>query len=106
MTFDVVVTPEAEFQIGSIHDWWTANRLAAPALFVEELSAGLDLLARAPLVGRSYPHQIVRGVRRLLLRSTRFHVYYQLTDKTVVVLAVWHANRGAGPDLATLTLSK
>lgn len=99
MTLDVVVTPEAEFQIRSIRAWWIVNRPTAPALFLEELASTFDLLARASLVGHSYPHQTVHGVRRLLLRATRYHVYYQIVGQTVVVLAVWHANRGAGPDL-------
>ncbi len=39
------------------------------------------------------------GVRRLLLRATRYHVYYRVRDETLEVLAVWHATRGTGPGL-------
>ena len=38
----------------------------------------------------------------MLLRSTGYHVYYTVRDEAVVVLAVWNASRGAGPDLPRL----
>jgi hypothetical protein len=40
-----------------------------------------------------------RGVRRLLLRATRYHVYYRVREETLEVLALWHATRGTGPGL-------
>ena len=53
-----------------------------------------------PQAAREYPHPTVPGVRRALLRASRYHVYYVLTDDVVIVLAVWSAVRGAGPSLA------
>ena len=38
----------------------------------------------------------------MLLRSTGYHVYYTASNEAVVVLAVWSASRGAGPDLPRL----
>jgi len=78
------------------------HRAAARHLFREELAASFDLLAAAPLCGRSYPHPSIEGIRRLLLRSTRFHVYYTVQLDTVLVLTVWSAFRGSGPDLGAL----
>ena len=102
MTTDVVVSGDVEVQIGEIDRWWREHRPAAPELFVEELAAGFDLLASAPYAGRRYTHFRVREVRRILLRSTGYHVYYTVRDKVVVVLAVWSASRGVGPDLSRL----
>jgi len=39
-------------------------------------------------------------VRRVLLRSSRYHVSYVVREEDAVVLAVWGAVRGTGPDLA------
>jgi plasmid stabilization system protein ParE len=99
MTLPILLTPEAEEQIRTVDAWWRAQRPAAPRLFSEELAAGFVLLAAAPEAGRRYRHPKVTDLRRLLLRSTRYHVYYKADGNTVVVLAVWNAVRGSGPDL-------
>jgi plasmid stabilization system protein ParE len=86
MSRPVVVSPEAEKQINAIDVWWRAHRPAAPHLFVEELAHAVATLVIAPEVGRRYSHPEVSGVRRVLLRATRHHVYYVSTTDTVVVL--------------------
>ena len=95
----VLVTPEAERQIVTIQAWWSEHRAIAPNLFAEELASGLDLIARLPRSGRRLRHRDVPGLRRLLLRSSRYHLYYAPADDTLFVLAVWNAHRGAGPNL-------
>lgn len=99
MTARIVVTPEAEEQARAIDTWWRRERPAAPALFAEEFAASLALLGDAPFAGRRYRHTTVPEVRRLLLRSTRYHVYYRPHESHLVVLAVWSAIRGSGPEL-------
>jgi plasmid stabilization system protein ParE len=71
-------------------------------LFYQELAAVLNLLSKAPGLGRRYTRPSVAGVRRILLRSTRYHIYYVVHEDTVLVLAVWNAHRGTGPDLLKL----
>jgi plasmid stabilization system protein ParE len=99
VTFKVVTTPEADEQIRTIDSWWRENRPAAPDLFTEELAAGFDVLEAIPNAGRSYEHPTVKNVRRILLRSTRYHVYYLVLGDAVAVLSVWSALRGSGPEL-------
>ena len=99
MTARIVVTAEAEQQARTIDTWWRQERPAAPGLFTEELAAAFALLGDAPEAGRRYPHPTVSDVRRILLRSTRYHVYYRLQENDVVVLAVWSGVRGSGPEL-------
>jgi plasmid stabilization system protein ParE len=94
-------TPEADSQIRQIDDWWRQNRPAAPDLFFQELTQGFDLIAAAPQIGRSYRRWSVKETRRLLLKRTRYHVYYVPLAPEVIVLAVWHAQRGVGPPLRT-----
>ena len=69
MSRRVSTTPEGDAQIRTIDGWWRENRRASP------------------------------GTRRLLLKGTRYHVYYVSVDGEVRVLAIWHAKRGAGPPL-------
>jgi plasmid stabilization system protein ParE len=79
--------------------WWREHRLAAPALVAEELAAALELIATSPRIGRRRRHPGVPGLRRVLLRTTRYHLYYApSTDGTLLfVLAVWSALRGGPP---------
>jgi len=73
----------------------------APDLFFTELAESFELLASAPLLGRLYRRSPVGQIRRLLLRGSRYHIYYRATSQEVRVLAVWHAQRGAGPPVRT-----
>jgi plasmid stabilization system protein ParE len=90
----VRITPEAERQIAAIRVWWREHRQSAPNLFAEELASALDLVARLPRAGRRRRHLSVPRLRRLLLRSSRYHVYYAPALDTLFVLAVWNAHRG------------
>ncbi len=99
MSARIVVTPEAEEQVRTIDGWWHKERPASPGLFSEELSAAFVLLAGAPQAGRRYPHPTVPEIRRILLRSSRYHVYYKTLEEDAIILAVWSAVRGSGPEL-------
>jgi plasmid stabilization system protein ParE len=97
----VRTTPQAESQIREIDDWWRRNRSAAPDLFLDELAAAFEILSHEPQIGRVYRLSPVPGVRRILLKETRYHLYYVPGEDEVRVLAVWHAQRGVGPPLRT-----
>lgn len=98
MSLPVVTTPEADAQILAIGDWWRTHRPGAPSLFAEELAHCFIVLAQAPDIGKPYRrHSSVPGLRRVLLRSTRYHVYYVPRPDAVGVLAVWHSHRGQSP---------
>ncbi len=99
MTLPVVVALEAERQAGAIDRLWRMNRSAAPGLFRDELAAALEFISLAPFAGRHYQRSKTPGVQRVLLRSTRYHVYYVVRDPDALVVAAWSAVRGAGPDL-------
>ena len=99
MSLLVRTTPEADVQIRVIDNWWRKNRTASQDLFADELAAAFELLAHAPYIGRLYRQSPVSDTRRLLLKETRYHVYYVPVGNEVRVLAVWHAQRGVGPPL-------
>jgi plasmid stabilization system protein ParE len=99
VSLPVRTTPEAEAQIGDIDAWWRTHRGSSPDLFLEELVAAFDIIGDAPHVGRLYRQSPVSGTRRVLLKGTRYHVYYLPTADEVRVLAIWHGRRGTGPPL-------
>ena len=103
MRAEIRVTPQAEEQAVAAASWWAQNRVAAPGLFTDELLGALDMLSGTPDVGRRYRRARIPGLRRILLPRTRYHVYYVHEPESckVVVLAVWSAVRGQGPELAS-----
>jgi len=84
----VLLAPEAQEQAGIIDAWWRENRPSAPELFASELSNALSVLAAAARIGQPFAHPRLPGVRRLLLRSTRYHVYYRAREELVIVVAI------------------
>ena len=99
MSLPVHTTPEADAQIRSNDDWWRAHRSAAPNLFADELATSFEIISNTPNIGRLYRQSPVPATRRVLLKETRYHVYYLLRVDRIDVLAVWHGKRGAGPPL-------
>jgi hypothetical protein len=57
---------------------------------------------RCLLAGQLVRIRGAAGVRRVLLRSTRQHIDYEVRKDTVTVLAIWSAIRGRGPGLDVL----
>ena len=76
MSLPVRTTPEADAQIRTIDDWWRRDRTDAASLFADELAASFDIISQTPNIGRLYRHPPVPGTRRILLKATRYHVYY------------------------------
>jgi plasmid stabilization system protein ParE len=93
----VVTTPEADEDATRIDQWWMENRTAAPNLFFEELSAALALLGMEAGVGVRHASRAIPGLRRYLLRSTRYHLYFVYSDDVVVIVGIWGAARRTTP---------
>jgi plasmid stabilization system protein ParE len=92
-------TAQADEHIRAIDEWWRQNRTASPDLFVNELADAFAMITAAPRLGRPYPSADIPDVRRVLMRATRYHVYFRIDGNDVIVLAVWSALRGRGPSL-------
>jgi plasmid stabilization system protein ParE len=95
------IAAAADEQIERIDVWWQANRHAAPDLFAQELADALEALTERTTVGVAHCERRGVTVRRLLLRRSRYHVYFSYDEGAdiVDVRAVWHAERGQGPSL-------
>lgn len=81
--------------------WWRENRPAAPGLLAQELADARRLLATTPELGAPYVERGDVLVRRLLLRKTQNHVYYEIdrAARVVVIIALWGAPKSEGPTL-------
>jgi hypothetical protein len=93
-------TAEADEHARAIDTWWREHRTSSPDLFLNELIRVFALLARLPALGARYRHpEAPPDIRRLLMRSTRTHVYYSFdrSARVVVIRAIWHASRGHSP---------
>ncbi|KAB2882367.1 MAG: hypothetical protein F9K40_23500 [Kofleriaceae bacterium] len=58
-------------------------------------------IGATPMIGKPYPYPRAT-VHRVLMRATRNHVYFVERLDHVLVVAVWGAVRGGGPDLTGL----
>lgn len=73
--------------------WWRANR-DARELFSNELVAAVLLLAEAPRAGQRLTRSTeANELRRLILRKTRYLVFYAVTPTGVDILRIWHPAR-------------
>ena len=89
------VTDEAITHLREIRAWWREH--GDVAVFDADLDAAVEQLLSAPRSGSPYPRRL--GIRRILLRRTRYHLYYSVDGDEVLVRAVWHAVRGRDPAL-------
>jgi plasmid stabilization system protein ParE len=95
----VVVTPRAEAQLERAARWWAEHRPSAPHAIADDFEQARALLARQPGVGARSTSPRYPDLRRLYLRRVRYHIYYRAEPARVIVLAFWHASRGAAPRL-------
>ena len=95
----VRVSKRAQAQIERAAQWWDRHRDLAPQAFDEDLAKAFSLLSTEPLIGAPFASVNARGVRRLHLARIRYHLYYRIRNRTVEVIAFWHASRGTGPSL-------
>ena len=100
----VWISRQARSQALQARPWWRENRPSAPGLFAQELAVVQSLLATAPELGRPYHESSIPSLRRLLMKQTRYHVYYvyEAQRGEVVVLAIWSAVCGRAPKLRVL----
>lgn len=95
------ISKRARRQIEKISAWWMENRPAASSMFLDEMENAERLLRSNPEAGTIYAAHHTGVIRRVLLASTKHHLYYRYrADKNeIVVLTVWGAPRERGPKL-------
>ena len=100
MKVKVRIEPEAEQQAEDLIAWWREQRPAAKSLR-EHLRKAFGSIMTAPCAAPVYEKVDGEDVRRLLIRSTPYAVYYyvNVTAAEAVVISFWSGQRGEGPPL-------
>ena len=89
MSYSVIVRPGAQSDMADALRWYEDRSRGLGAEFLRCVEACLALIQRNPLA-----HPAVHGeVRRALVRRFPYGVFYLLEERTIVVLAVFHAQR-------------
>ena len=68
-------------------------------MLMDELEAAYELIEELPFAGEAVPHGRIKGLRRVLLGRSQYHLYYAVSEDeaTVEVLSFWHTSRGPRP---------
>jgi plasmid stabilization system protein ParE len=89
----VVASRRADRQITKALAWWHSRRDKAPEALRDELERVKALLAEVPYAGEAVRGTHRRGARRLRLNRVGYHLYYEITRDTIVILILWHSSR-------------
>lgn len=97
----VILVDAAEEQLDEIVEWWRTHREANPMLVMDELERCVSLLESSPDAGGRFHRSRVPGVRRLMMKRTKHHVYsvHDEPNGVVYILAVWGAPKLGYPVL-------
>ena len=94
----LIISKRALRQIERINQWWLDHRAAAPSMFLDELAAAERLLREHPEAGLAFATHRTGVVRRVLLRGTKYHLYYRYrVDRAEIVVLPSGARHGASP---------
>jgi len=95
----LITVPRAQRQIAIARQWWLDNREKAPQAFDADLEKAYDLICEHADVGLVVRRTRSRRTRRIYIQRIRYYLYYDVTDKAIIVVAVTHAARGHPPRL-------
>ena len=92
------LSPRAKDELLSISTWWRENR-SNPEQLDQEFAEALMLLVEHPEAGHAFARSRRPGVRRLLLRKSQHHLYYEIDRRfeIVYILAIGHTARRRAP---------
>jgi plasmid stabilization system protein ParE len=84
-----IFAPLAAAQIDAALIWWARNRAGAPELLAREIDAAVETIQLVPQMGRRTRSRLFRDVRRLLLRGSGYHLYYQVSHARSEIRVVY-----------------
>jgi plasmid stabilization system protein ParE len=89
MAYPLVVSPEAEAELASAHEWYEEQRTGLGGDFLSCVDDLLLKIRRNPLAfSESY-----KNVRQSLVRRFPYVVCYTFDGHTIDVLAIFHGHR-------------
>jgi len=89
MPVELVIATEAELDIAEAYLWYEGRRAGLGEEFLSSVDACLESIRRRP---EMYPvaHE---GYRRSLIRRFPYAVFYEQSEATVTIYAVFHTSR-------------
>lgn len=83
-----------------IDERWRQNA-DDPGVFAREFLEAIELLETSPGPGAPFPTAKHPSLKRLLLRKSRCHVYFEVDDatQTIQILHIWDGRRERAPKI-------
>ena len=81
------VSGRAKRELKRLDKWWRANR-DEKDIFIGEFESMARVIREKPNLGRPYYGASQDEVLRVLMATTRYHIYYAVNDDEVVILSV------------------
>ena len=89
MPFELVLAAEAELDIAEAYGWYEGRRPGLGEEFLSSVDACLESIRRRH---EMYP-VVHEGDRRALIRRFPYAVFYEPSEATVTIYAVFHTSR-------------
>lgn len=89
MAADLIIVPEAEFDISEAYGWYEERRSGLGEEFLSCVDACIQAILRMPEV-HAKVHQ---EYRRALVRRFPYAVFYEYTERMVTVYCIFHTSR-------------
>jgi plasmid stabilization system protein ParE len=89
MAVELVIAPEAELDIEQAYSWYEGRRAGLGEEFLTSVDACLESIRRRP---EMYP-VVHEDYRRSLIRRFPYAVFYEHSETTVTIYAVFHTSR-------------
>jgi plasmid stabilization system protein ParE len=89
MSYQLIISPEAEFDIQDAFEWYEQRSLGLGSEFVRAVDSCFSLIGRNPL---AYP-VVYRQVRRVLIRRFPYALMYVLEEDVITRITCFHVKR-------------
>ena len=89
MPVELVIAPEAELDIADAYVWYEARRAGLGEEFLSSVDACLEGIRRWP----EMYSVVYEEYRRALIRRFPYAVFYERSQTTVTIYAVFHTSR-------------
>jgi plasmid stabilization system protein ParE len=85
----VIFHSEAEFELCAAREWYGRQRHGLDAEFMHCIDEAIARIQRNP---KMFPFAL-RNVRKTVVRRFPYIIYYEIGEREIVILAVFHAKR-------------
>jgi plasmid stabilization system protein ParE len=89
MAVELVIVPEAELDIAEAYIWYEGRRAGLGEEFLTSVDACFERIRRRP---EMYP-VVHEDYRRSLIRRFPYAVFYEQSETTIMIYAVFHTSR-------------